>query len=242
MDTAKILQKIGLSEHESIIYMALLERGSMNISDLCRFTHIHRPSVYKAIESLKARNIISETPRGKRVLFTAEPPSALTGEIGALSMALAEALPKLTGMYERQGARPIIRFFEGKAGLTAVFDDVVNSLGRGEVFYRYSSRNYLYTDGDKYLSKQYRTIRDQKHLERLVITNQQASLGKPPRLERETKIIPQGFDPFDYNITQVIYGNKTALIDYNTETALVIENEKMALFFMKLFKLLYSKL
>ena len=242
MEIQEILRKIGFSKHESKVYVALLERGAMNISDVCRTADIHRPAAYSAIRSLKTKSLISEAPHGKRVWYAAESPSQLRTEIDVLARSLQSAIPLLNGAYEKRGHKPVIRFFEGKTGIVSVFDDMVESLKKGDVFYRYSSLNAILTDGDKYISARYRRIRDEKQLERLVITNQRIAQGKKPRLEREMKIIPPSYDPFDYNITQIIYGNKTAFVDYNTDTALIIENAKIAEFLKKLFKLLYSKL
>jgi len=94
----------------------------------------------------------------------------------------------------------------------------------------------------KYLSKKYRLLRDRKKLERKVITNAPNKAQKHVRLEREIKVVPPDFDLFEYNVSQVIYGDKVAVIDYNTETAVVIENETIAKFQQKIFELLFRKL
>ena len=75
-----------------------------------------------------------------------------------------------------------------------------------------------------------------------MITNLPNKMGKRPRLEREIKVVPPDFDLFEYNVSQVIYGNKVAVIDYNTETAVVIENPTVARFQGKIFELLFRKL
>ena len=75
-----------------------------------------------------------------------------------------------------------------------------------------------------------------------MITNLPNKLQKRPRLEREVKAVPPDFDLFEYNVSQIIYGNKVAVIDYNTETAVVIENPTIAKFQEKIFQLLFRKL
>ena len=52
MDKIKILEKIGLTKHESAIYLGLLELGPSNISKISQKTAIHRPLIYKALPSL----------------------------------------------------------------------------------------------------------------------------------------------------------------------------------------------
>ena len=88
----------------------------------------------------------------------------------------------------------------------------------------------------------YRQIRDRKRLERYVISNVERIKEKSKQLTRSEKAIPPEFDLFEYDITEVIYGDKIAYVDYNTETAFIIESPTIAEFQRKIFKLLYSKL
>jgi hypothetical protein len=47
---------------------------------------------------------------------------------------------------------------------------------------------------------------------------------------------------FDFGITQLIYGDKIAFIDYNTDTATIIENPVIAKFQATLFKIMFDQL
>ncbi len=62
------------------------------------------------------------------------------------------------------------------------------------------------------------------------------------KLNREMVAIPKKYDLFEDNVTKVIYGNKVAILDYNSDTSFVIENQKFADFERKIFKLLYKYL
>ena len=98
----------------------------------------------------------------------------------------------------------------------------------------------------------YEKARDKKQLERFVITNKRSGDDKKQtegpegsrriKMEKAVKIIPPDYDLFEYNVTQLIYGNKIAFVDYNTETAVIIENPVIAKFQQKIFKLLFAKL
>lgn len=241
MEINEILQKIGLSEKESRIYIALLKSGPANVSDICRRIGIHRPLIYKVLPDLIEKGIVSISPKGKRKEFTAESPEKLKGLFIKLTQDFEMAIPELEQMHQAAGKRPIVKFLQGRKGLQFVFEDLIASLKKGDVFYRYSSRKET-TFGDKYLPQNYRKLRDQKQLERFVITNESIAKIKKPRLERAVKIVPPKYDLFSYDIAQLIYGNKIAFLDYNTETAAIIENPQIAEFQKKIFKLLYDKL
>lgn len=242
MNQAKLLEKIGLNKNESIIYLALLDLGPSNITTISEKTAIHRPLVYKALPGLLEKKLISQTQKDKTIMYMAEAPNRLESIFDDLKYQFFELLPDLEDSYATNNKKPKIKFMEGKDGTKRVFDDVVRSLKTGDTFYRYSSNVDGNEKRDKYVPRTYKQIRDKKKLERLVITNEQTSKNKEKRIDRFIKIMPEDFGKFDYNITQIIYGDRVAFIDYNSETALVIESKVIADFQEHLFKMLYKKL
>jgi len=74
----------------------------------------------------------------------------------------------------------------------------------------------------------------------MVITNDYLNSLKEKKLEKEVVIIPRKIDIFEDNITKIIYANKVAIIDYNTEECFIIESKIFADFEKKLFKLLFK--
>ncbi len=242
MEKQDILEKIGLTRHESAVYLALLELGPAYISQISEKTSIHRPLVYKALPSLIEKRLVTETQRSKRTIYMAEPPNRLETIFDELKLDFVEMLPELEDQYSTNEQKPRVRFLQGKDGTKRVFDDIVRSLKKGEVFFRYSSNADGQEKKDKYVPRGYRTMRDQKKLERQVITNSQTAKSKVGKLNRFIKIMPNDFGPFEHNVTEVIYADKVAFIDYNSETATIIESKKIAEFQKHIFKMLYKKL
>ena len=175
-------------------------------------------------------------------MYMAEAPNRLESIFDDLKYQFFELLPDLEDTYASNNKKPTIKFMEGKDGTKRVFDDVVRSLKKGDTFYRYSSNIDGNEKRDKYIPRTYKQIRDNKKLERMVITNNQTAKNKEKRIDRFIKIMPEDFGNFDYNITQIIYGDRVAFIDYNSETALVIESKVIADFQEHIFKMLYKKL
>lgn len=237
------LARIGLSEKESMVYVALIETGPATVSAISRKSRLHRPVIYRVLPELQARGLVTATPKGKLTLYAAEPPEKLETLLREVRSALRdEVIPELKGLFQSASSRPTVKVLEGAGGIAFVFDDLLDSLKSGETYYRYSSvRESVYRTG-KYLPPRYKERRERKRIERLVITSEAARRLLAPSLERDEKIVPESFDLFDDNITQIIYADKVAFIDYNTETALIIENPVLAGFQRKLFRLLYNKL
>jgi sugar-specific transcriptional regulator TrmB len=242
MDKQQILEKIGLDKHESAIYLALLELGPSHISQIAQKTSIHRPLVYKALPSLLEKKLITQSRRAKRTVYLAEPPHRLETLFDDVRVNLLEILPDLEDQYSTSEQKPKVRFLQGKDGTKRVFDDIVRSLKKGDIFYRYSSNADGQEKKDKYVPRDYRKIRDQKKLERQVITNARTAKQKIAKLERFVKIMPDDFGPFEHNVTEIIYGDKVAFIDYGSETAMIIESKKIAEFQKHIFKMFYKKL
>ena len=242
MNKQQILEKIGLNKHESAIYLALLELGPSHIAQISEKTSIHRPLIYKALPSLLEKKLVTETKRAKRKIYMAEPPNRLETIFDDLRIDFFEALPDMEDQYSANELKPKVRFLQGKDGTKRVFDDIVRSLKKGDVFYRISSNKDGQEKRDKYVPRNYRKMRDEKKLERQVITNSQTAKHKIAKLDRFIKIMPDDFGPFEHNVTEVIYGDKVAFIDYGSETAMIIESKKIAEFQKHVFKMFYKKL
>lgn len=235
------LTKVGLDKHDVSTYISLLEKGPANVSELAARTALHRPTIYKALHSLEKIGLVSIMPKKKSKKYLAESPVKLTRYVTNVEEEIGKVIPDLLALYEKRGEKPEVRFLSGKTGIQTVYNDIIETVPRSGVFYRYSSPKDTQKGNDN-LPPAYRERRDAKKLERFVITSEGAAKGKKPRLERSIKTLPKDSGLFDYDITQIIYGDKVAIIDDNTETVIIIENNLIAEFQKKLFKILYSKL
>ena len=234
-----IFEKLGFTADQSLIYTSLLELGPSSISIIVRNTGLHRPTVYKLLPILIDRGLISVMPKGKYKIYIPESPEKLERLITELEDEFNIEIHSLMETYEARGKKPIVKFSEGEKAIKEMFSDVVHSLKKNDVYYRYSSA--LTLARKKYVPDDYRQVRDRKGLERYIISdNSMKDKGK--RLGKAIKTIPEGINLFDLDITQTIYGNKVAFIDYNTKTVITIENALIAEFQKKIFKLLYSRL
>lgn len=236
-----LLRQLGLSKNATLVYLALLKSGPETIARIAINAGIERPLVYKALPELVKGGLMAKAPRGKRSYYSARSPGKLRELLSALTTSLEHTLPTLEERFALSGDRPHVTYLEGRTGIVSVYEDIIETLPRGGVFYRYSS-GLGARKHEHYVPKDYRAKRDAKKLERYVITNKQTAARKSSRLERAVKSIPEGSDLFAYNVTELIYGTKTAFVDYNTESAIIIENPIIAKFQERLFKLLYQRL
>jgi sugar-specific transcriptional regulator TrmB len=239
MEISTLLTTIGLTKTEAAVYMDLLEYGTQTISSIARTSKMHRPAIYASIPTLKEKGLISERRVGKLIHYAAEPPERLRSLLVPVHEELDALIPQLSKLQNNK--TPTVRRLDGKVGVHAVYEDILRTLKKGDVFYRYSSENKkdLQRIG---LPKDYETKRNEMQLERLVISNPEYIASREPALEESLKVVPKQFLPFDYHVSQIIYGDKIAFIDYSQPIATIIENPVLAKFQKDIFKMLFRKL
>lgn len=236
-----LLKNLGLKRQEILVYLGLLEYGLLSVSDIAKKTGLYRPAIYNALATLTNKGLTSISLKKKHKFYVAESPKKLHEFLDDLSGNLTESITKLEEKYKTKNNQPQVRVLEGVGGIRAVFNDLLETLPKGGVFYRYTSEVDL-DEVNKYLPQSYREKRDAKQLERWVISNRVSGQKKKARLERAIKFMPLEQDQFEQNIIQLIYGDKVAIVDLNTKTSLIIENSALADFQAKIFRLLYKKI
>jgi sugar-specific transcriptional regulator TrmB len=243
MEEKEILKKLGLEKHEIATYLGLLGMGPANISEIANKTGVYRPILYKILPEMEMKGLVAKAPKGKRIRYTAEPPSKLKNLIDSTVDQLEEILPDLTETYRLKNKKPIVRFFEGKSGIALAFYDFITTVKKEDTYYRYSSDKdpAIHGPNSKYLPKNYKALGKGKWLQGYVISNTIVAKAQK-ELNKKIKVVPLEYDRFEYNVTQMIYDNKVSFIDYNSEMALIIENPTMATFQKSIFKLLFDRL
>ncbi len=124
MNVQQALQTIGLNEKETVIYLACLELGQDGVARIARKANIKRPTAYLVLEALQKRGLIHSIVKGARTLYGAEEPTKLLGIIAEKDRALRTILPYLEAINNRRVEKPAIRFYEGKAGVLRIYEEI----------------------------------------------------------------------------------------------------------------------
>ena len=238
----KLLKNLGLSDKESATYLDLVESGPSLIATIAHRTGFHRADLYKILPHLIERGLVTVAPRGKQKRYVAESPSRLEDIFNAIKTDFDKLLPQLNELYDQPSQRPVVKFFEGAKGVTSVFEDLLTTLKRGGIYYRYSSRR-AGVEVEKYAPSNFRPRRDAKQIERYMISDGLTDHQKKhPTLNRAVKIIPEGKSLFNDNIIMLIYSDRVVIADLDSVSAILVENKTIAEFQKKIFKLLFELL
>ncbi|MDP2587768.1 MAG: helix-turn-helix domain-containing protein [bacterium] len=129
---AKKLKKSGLTNKEAEVYAALLSLGGGFPSKVAEETALNRSTVYKVLDNLAIKGLVSEVEKRNKLFYQVENPrnveryaqSRITIAKRQLE-STQDLLPILEGLYKHSANKPIVRFFEGRDGVLQVYSDHV---------------------------------------------------------------------------------------------------------------------
>jgi len=237
-----LLRQIWLPDKASSIYLWLLEIWESSISEIQKHINIHRVEIYRLLPLLLEFWLIIESKKWKRKLYSPASPRKIEEAYKEIEERNKQSIDILLEKYSHLDKKPKIIYGEWTKAIKWVFNDIIDSQKKWDIFYRITSETNTEDINKKYLDKNYREKRDKKELERYVIMSSKAAKSKKQRLERELVVIPEQLDEFEDNVFMSIYADKLAYIDFNTESSIIIENKQIADFQKKLFKLLFKSL
>ncbi|HTK04776.1 MAG TPA: helix-turn-helix domain-containing protein [Candidatus Eisenbacteria bacterium] len=127
-----VLKKLGLSDSEIAIYLALTESGALTAAELVKATRGKRPTVYYALRQLIDRGLCHKAGGAGVDRFQAEPAKALRrvldererehAQLAKDIDAIVPALSKKGGMAE---GMPAVSFYEGEAAMRQAIMDTL---------------------------------------------------------------------------------------------------------------------
>ncbi|MEK7559725.1 MAG: helix-turn-helix domain-containing protein [Patescibacteria group bacterium] len=242
------LKKIGLSQNEAKVYLALLEIGSSTAQTIAQKSELKRPTTYVQLESLMKRGLVSSFERNAKTLFRAEDPEHLhkvlekeKEEQKLKAEALEQILPGLGNLYLSAGERPRVRFFEDIEGLKTIQDEILKTKEK---------LIKAVTNADDVLklfpqhAKNYIPKRVQRGIRsKIIYTSSEGDFLKSTDKEmlRESKFIESSKMPFSGDM--LTYGQNVVIsVVSKKQFGIIIESEEIAKSFGAIFDLLWEKI
>jgi len=237
----KIIEEIGLNEHEAKIYLALLKHGQCVISDISKHSSIKRATVYQYIDGLTTRDIIRKTVRGKRIFYYPENPKKLLEILDQRRKSLNAIFPDLETLYLSTSSKPTVRFYEGKEGMRSVYRELTQT--SKTLWSMFSADRYFQVfsekDGQEFVENIYQNGGQLKDLV------QHSKLGTQYVKEKWggklaiSKLLPKDFD---FSVDLLIAGDNVAMISFDNLVAVIIENKGIAQLQVNLLKFIWKSI
>jgi len=221
------LESLGLSEHEAKIYIAVLVRGSANITDIAKESKINRTALYLYIDSLLKQDLLQKTFKGKRIYYIPKNPKKLLTILEKRKRKAQEVLPTLVDMYNTSSEKPVIKFYEGKEGMRSIYREMTKtpqklwSIFSADRYYAVFSQK----DGEEFIENIYNSggqlrdlVENTKEGREYIKQNIASKIGK-------SKLLPKDFN---FDVDLMVSGNKISMISLTNLVGIVIENKEMA--------------
>lgn len=130
-----ILKKVGLSDKEAQVYLKLLEHGASSVRSIAELSDLNRGTTYDVLKQLQTMGLVSFYHQDTKQKFVAEDPDKLTKilkhqeeKLSDTREKIKELIPELKSLQDKEGNRPVTKYYEGKEGIKSILDDVLASL------------------------------------------------------------------------------------------------------------------
>ncbi|MFA4830888.1 MAG: helix-turn-helix domain-containing protein [Patescibacteria group bacterium] len=239
------LIKLGFSDKNAKVYLALLQLGPSSVRKLAEFCGLNRGIVYEALKWLQEQGIVNYYKQDSKHRFAAEDPKKLYQMVGRrkddleqVDKQLDKLVPELGALYNRGGERPVARYFEKKE-IAKILEDVLDTCeAEEEPMYRIYSAESL----REYLYKDFSTFSDVRIAKGIKVRVIAIGEGGELRGLDERKWLKQKSETPTYII---IYPGKTAYISLTAKrepVGVVIENDGVCETQKVIFDSLWDKL
>lgn len=160
--------ELGFSDREIGVYLALVQLGHGPIRDIALKAGYNRGSTYETLKALHRRGVVAYLPKGKRRLFSAEPPYKLLALAEEKRTRLEQTISRLStevipDLNQLQPAFNVanVHYYEGDDGIEHVLRDILNTVASSEprsysVYSARPIRRYLYRPFPNYTKQRIR--------------------------------------------------------------------------------------
>ncbi len=237
----EILKKIGLTDNETKVYLALLELGESLASKIGEKVNINRTHVYDIIESLIEKGLISYVVKNNKKYFNAAHPKRLIDYLHEKEIQLREQeenlrkiVPELLSLRKPKKEVEKVEIYKGKEGIKTVYNDILRTT---KEYYVLGATGQI-ADHLRYYFPGHEKERIKKRIKLKLLFNKHLK-GKviTKRKFAEIRYLP---GKYTSPIPTTIYNNKVIILVWTTPSAIVIENKEIAQTYKSYFNLLWD--
>jgi len=241
MISINTLKEFGLTDNEAKVYLSGLELGISSVQDLAKKSGVKRTTVYTTIDGLKRKGLISQSKKGKKTFFVAESPERLVQLSESRYKQLKKTLPELKSIYNTAGAKPKLRFFEGKEGYLAVYENILKekpkecvALASYEDFFKHVDHEYE----DAWTAKRISLGISLRWLDFATEHVMEHAFDGKESL-RQLRLLPK---EFRFKSTMFIYNDRVTIVSGGQKEfmAVVIEHPEFYHTFKQIFEILWE--
>ncbi len=208
----KELTSSGLSEKESKIYIYLSKKPHDTATNISKATSLDRRTTYDILNLLIKKGYVSYHKRNNTKMFTASNPEEILNDLKQKQLNLQAIIPQLLSSKRKDKTKIQVEIFEGKKGLKAIFNDILQT---SKTHYAFGQLSPFLENAEFETMNFINNLKKLKHKEKLIYK-------KGDQIER----IPNGeykaLDPNKLPPTDtIIYKNKVAMIIFKNPIIII---------------------
>lgn len=226
----KQLEKLGLLESESKVYLTLLKEGQNPVGKIAKQTSLNRGSVYKALETLMKKGFVAHVIKANTKEYKASSPEVVEKLIKEKEKELQkikEQIPSLKKLFGSTKTEIETNIYEGIKGAKAIWENLLDKCKKNDVWLIIGAPKSAEIFGGYF--KYFNEMRAKKKIGLKIIYNQEAkSLINVRKKQPLTKvkampkkyITPSSIEIVNDNVLIVLYFPQIIIFHIkNTEIA-----------------------
>ena len=239
-DLIKLLETTGFTEKEAQVYLALVELGTGNVTDISKTTKLKRSIIYVILEGLMKRGYASELPNLKINTYQATDPTVILSQLKNVAKNFSEMLPMIRTLGSNGKNKPKISYHDTREAILKIWESMSFE---DDIFYVYScERSEQYFPGitDRWAKGYNKKVFPigNRHLvpnnkSEVEIAQKFLAVGERVRFLEDLKGIGMDFS---------LYSNKIAITSLEENPFIVvIESEELAKSIRPIFEIAWAK-
>ncbi len=242
MDTLRVLQQLGLSEKESVVYLASLQLGKETAFTIAKHSGLKRSTAYVILNELNVKGLMDISKTLKATLYNPVSPKKLLQQINFRKNQLEDALPELLLLHKGKPEKPSVHILEGSRGVELVYREIIDAARTGEEILCFGQLKHFDSSYKKLLELWIREMKNKKNRAREIVPNEDYELAYIKRVQQNKnarhliKTMPRKCLVND----NIIYADKAAIFSVEQDAFVVlIESAHIAKSYRNLFEFLW---
>jgi HTH-type transcriptional regulator, sugar sensing transcriptional regulator len=232
-----ILNTLGLSDHESRIYLAGISLGPTTILHLAEAAQVKRTTVYSVVEALIHKGLMRVDVKGFKKLYAVESPDTLEKVLEIQRIRLKRALPEFEALYNLRGGQSIVRYYEGIAGMKVAYDELLESIQPKDDYLVISNIEYWHSLDPEYF-EDFTKRRAKEHISLRMLLQDSELARKTKQFERNIHAQVRMLGQYTNLTTNLVVVPSRVLIQQVVQpiVTLVIENPSIVQLHREMFE------
>ncbi len=232
----KVLQELGLTENEARIYLCLLKKGTLNLTEIASKIPVHRVNIYDILKRLTEKGLVSSVIEGKSKFYSATEPDYFLKILRQKEDMFKKILPTLELNRNSSKEDYEVNVFQGKKGIQAILED---TLKQSKTIYVFGAQGNFAENLPIYF-EQYNMKRRKSRAKMKIIHSEKLRgwRNKHPIEFADVKFISSFYDS---PATTFIYSDKVAFILWMTPSiGISISSKELSKSYLTFFNILWN--